>query len=265
MPPEPTPNAADAIRAGRDALGRAAWDEARERFAAAVELGAGAEAHEGLATSAYYLEDVDTMLTAHERAYALYRGAGERAAAARMALGMVIDIADFRPDAAVANGWLQKAARMLDGLPPSPEHGLLAGLRGHMALMGDRDLTRARAYAKEALDIARLTNDPVTEMLSLATRGSGDGERRRRRARDAAARRGHGVGALPRGARSQPVRDHVLLPDPRVRGGPRLRPRPRMVRPRARVLPELAADHPVHDLPHPVRLGADGAGPVGRG
>ncbi len=74
----------------------------------------------------WWQEEYATGIDARERAYRLFRQADDSRAAARVAIWLSNDYADFRGETAVANGWIQRAERLLDGLPPSPEHALLA-------------------------------------------------------------------------------------------------------------------------------------------
>jgi hypothetical protein len=68
--------AADAcsdLRAGNIALTKCSWAEARAAFERAARAGAGPEALEGLAEAAFFLDEPDTAVDGHERAYAGYR------------------------------------------------------------------------------------------------------------------------------------------------------------------------------------------------
>ena len=68
-------------------------------------------------------------------------------------------------------GWIQRAERLLDGLPPSPEHAFLAYQKAHVALMGQRDPVAARRLGQEAAAIARSVGPADMEMLGLALEG----------------------------------------------------------------------------------------------
>ena len=94
-----------------------------------------------------------------------------RRAAARVAIWLSNDYADFRGETAVANGWIQRAERLLDGLPPSPEHALLCYQKAHVALMGQRDPVAARRLSQEAAAIARSVGPTDMEMLGVALEG----------------------------------------------------------------------------------------------
>ena len=106
---------------GDEALKRGAWADAREAFEAALREKETPEALEGLGTAAWWLDLADLVFDSRERAYTLYQARGDRAAAARIAVWLAWDCWAFRGENAVANGWLQRARRLLDGLPACAE------------------------------------------------------------------------------------------------------------------------------------------------
>ena len=168
---DPATSARASRRVGQKELERGHWEEARTQFERAIKIEDTAEGQEGLATAAYFLEDVDAVFAARERAFALHDQRGDRAAAAAVAVQIVTDVMDYRPDSVVADGWLGRAARLLEDHEPVREHAILAVLRGHQALMADHDIARARTLAAEALGIARNTRAKDVEMLALALDG----------------------------------------------------------------------------------------------
>jgi hypothetical protein len=118
--------------AADDALARGAWAEAREAFEEALGVREIPEALEGLGNAAWWLDLADLVFNSREHAYRLYLSRGDRADAARVAVWLAWDYWAFRGESAVANGWLQRARRLLDGQPPchkphaeacSPDHG----------------------------------------------------------------------------------------------------------------------------------------------
>src|SRR5215207_5297796 len=123
----------DAERAGHAELAAARWATARHAFERSLAQEPTPEAWEGLSWAAWWLDDADAVFDARERAYALYRRRGERAAAARMATWLAVDALDFRGETAVARGWLLRAHRLLDGLEPGPDLAWLLFHDGYLA------------------------------------------------------------------------------------------------------------------------------------
>ena len=105
-------------RRGDDALARGAWTEAREAFEKALARRESPEALEGLGTAAWWLDLADLVFESRERAYRLVHRARRQGGASRVAVWIAWDCWAFRGETAVANGWLQRARRLLDGEPP---------------------------------------------------------------------------------------------------------------------------------------------------
>lgn len=160
----------DALARGRAALSRGAWSDGRAAFADALQVAPSAEAWEGLSWAIWWMEDVAACLEAREHAFRLYRDADDARAAARMALWIGDDHIEFRGAAAVAEGWFGRAARLLDALDPSPEHGWLAVFEAHAMLEGN-DPVAAMKRATEARELGSRPGSVDLEMFSLATEG----------------------------------------------------------------------------------------------
>jgi DNA-binding NarL/FixJ family response regulator len=163
------PTATDHLDAGREALARGAWEQAQAAFDAALVLERSAAAWEGRSWAAWWLDDVALCLEARERSYELYRGDGDLRGAARMALWIGDDHLEFHGAASVANGWFQRAERILGGLDPAPEHGWLATFRAHLVL-GD-DPAEAQQLGARARRLGADLGVVDLEMFGLATEG----------------------------------------------------------------------------------------------
>jgi ATP/maltotriose-dependent transcriptional regulator MalT len=159
------------LRAARAALARGDWTEARAGFEAALRDGQTAEAWEGLSWAAWWLDDEATAFAARERAFRAHRAAGDLCGAARMAAWLASDALDFRGDAAVAAGWLERARQLLEGQPRSCEHGWLAVMQGHYTLNVRGEPEAAAALAREAVAIGRETAVADLEAIGLALEG----------------------------------------------------------------------------------------------
>ena len=164
-------SAADVLQAGQVALMQGDWATARAAFEAALHQAETAEALEGLGLAAWWLEDATTASAARERAYQLYLAHDDRRGAARMALWQALDYLHYRHEVAVANGWLQRARQLLEGMAPTLEHGWLAIFAGHAALWFDHDPTTTRHLAAAAADLGRTLGVTDLEMLGVALEG----------------------------------------------------------------------------------------------
>jgi DNA-binding NarL/FixJ family response regulator len=147
--------APDALRAGREALERHAWEDARRAFEAALATAETPDALEGLASALPWLDDVAGAITARQRAFRLYQERGDARSAARVATRLGVEFAAHRAEFAVADGWFQRARRLLAPVAPGPEHAWLALWEAGVALHFRGDTARGRALAAEGAAIGR--------------------------------------------------------------------------------------------------------------
>ena len=163
-------SSAERVREGGAALARGAWAEARAIFEQELEMRETVDALEGLSWAAWWVEDVPACLEARERAYRLCRREGDMRRSAMLALWLADDYLILRGERAIANGWFQRAARILEGLEPCPEHGWLDALLGYVATV-DGDPARARSLAIQARELGRRLEVVSLEMFALAVEG----------------------------------------------------------------------------------------------
>jgi ATP/maltotriose-dependent transcriptional regulator MalT len=165
-----TASSGERVREGHAALARGAWDEARAIFEQELEARETVGALEGLSWAAWWVEDVPACLEARERAYRLSRQEGDLRRGAMLALWLADDYLILRGERAIANGWFQRAARILEGLDPCPEHGWCDALLGYVATI-DGDPARARALAVRARELGRRLDVVSLEMFALSVEG----------------------------------------------------------------------------------------------
>jgi LuxR family transcriptional regulator, maltose regulon positive regulatory protein len=161
-----TPSLAALLEQGNQALEQGAWEEARERFETANSQTQTGEAHEGLSWVEWWANNGDSTIRLREKAYRLYRQAGDDVGAARAAMWIATDYEDFRGEFSIGRGWRQRAHRLLADCPLCAEHGWLGILEGDAALLIEEDTTKARRCAAEAVAVARQCG--VADMESVA-------------------------------------------------------------------------------------------------
>jgi len=159
------------LQAGQEALDRGAWEQASACFQTALKQEETPEALEGLGLAAEWLDDAATTFDARERAYRLYRQQGQGVAAARVATWLGWDYMAFRGEPAVSNGWLQRAHRLLEGLPLGAEYGWLLAREAQLTLNTSRDLVRVCTLGVQASEVGRTIGSVDVEMLGLALEG----------------------------------------------------------------------------------------------
>jgi ATP/maltotriose-dependent transcriptional regulator MalT len=161
---------AEAIDAGRAALRRGSWAQARERFREALVADDSAAAYEGLGIAARYLGDGAGAVSAHERGYRLARAREDPESAARLATQLGLD-AYGSGRLAEANGWIERALMLTDGCGNGEARAFALALRGHVAMLVRNDPEQARRSAAEALRVARACGSTDVEIVALALEG----------------------------------------------------------------------------------------------
>ncbi|MGK2939604.1 MAG: LuxR C-terminal-related transcriptional regulator [Solirubrobacteraceae bacterium] len=159
----------DPLSAGGAALGRRNWVQAREHYARALETQESAEALEGFAVASWWDDDVDAAIAARERAFVLRREAGQTREAAWDAGFLAWDYGAMRGVNAVANGWLQRAKRLVEDLEPSVEHAWLPLIEASFHL--DTDVGTVLRLSTEAAERARALGGLDIEMTARTLQG----------------------------------------------------------------------------------------------
>jgi tetratricopeptide (TPR) repeat protein len=98
------------LKAGRSALEDGRWSAARDAFRAALDLGDGPEALNGIGEALWWLGETQESVAYRERAYAKYRRRPDPMEAANIALGLCVHYQANIGNAAVSAGWLSKAS-----------------------------------------------------------------------------------------------------------------------------------------------------------
>lgn len=156
---------AGSLERARHAFERRAWRTAFEEFTAADQQTAlGLDDLERLAQAAYLIGigDVALRVRVHHAAVA----AGQPARAARIAFWTALEAID-RGDLAQASGWLARARRLLEGSPPSVEHGYLLLPDALGALEGGELSAAAEAFESMAAIADRFDDRDLQTLARL--------------------------------------------------------------------------------------------------
>jgi class 3 adenylate cyclase len=160
----------DSLEDARAAAARQAWKAAFAAYGVIEPEKLEATDLERFAEAAWWSGKLDDAIALRERAYAAYVAAGDTHGAARMALTLNWDYSG-RGSFAIAGGWFATGERLLEGLPESPEHGLLMLFRSLTALFAEGDLQHAVELFEQAYEIAGRVGDRDVQMLALSGKG----------------------------------------------------------------------------------------------
>jgi class 3 adenylate cyclase len=161
----------DAVSAGREAMLRHAWEEARgllSRADAAAKLDG--EGLRQLGKAYYWCADPAGCLDAFERSYASFVAAGDRRGAAKVALMLRRASLNMRQDGAAARGWLQRAERLLEGDSECVELGFLWRDQGRAAFNEGRP-DEGGELLRKAIDVGNRLGSPNLVAMSLSWLG----------------------------------------------------------------------------------------------
>jgi DNA-binding CsgD family transcriptional regulator len=144
------------------------FEEGRVFFQEAVVALPEAESYDGLGCALRGLGEGDAALEAREMAHRLYAADGRNAAAANVAALIAADLWVLRGDRAVAQAWLDRAARLLEGHEDTCEAGWV-GLRAREVLGYATE--RDRAAGERAIELGRHHGNRDLELMGRAVRG----------------------------------------------------------------------------------------------
>ncbi|HEY3218389.1 MAG TPA: adenylate/guanylate cyclase domain-containing protein [Candidatus Limnocylindria bacterium] len=156
--------------AAKAAFAQHAWRDAYERFAEADRAGGlGPADLDSYGEAAWWCGQPSDALALRERAYKAYVDAGDRRAAAGVAIQLAGDNASKR-SFTLASAWLGRAERGLEGATDSREYGHLLIAKARMAL-GTGDMTAALPYLRNALELGERHGDRDVQAMALVIQG----------------------------------------------------------------------------------------------
>ena len=160
----------DPLAAARDAASRQSWREAFDAYASLDPSSLNAEDLEWYGEAAWWSGKLNDAVRLRERAYVAYAGAGQKVAAAQVALTLAWDESN-RGAFAVAQGWFATAERQLEGEEESAVHGRIALTQASQAMFAEGNYPKAIASLERAYDLAQRFGDRDTQMLALVAKG----------------------------------------------------------------------------------------------
>ena len=152
-------------------MGRHEWRAAFDTITKAdAEGGLSPQGLEVLAQAAWWTGQLPVAIDARERAYAAAMKTGDIQSAVQAAISLGQNNL-MRLSLPVAKAWINKADKLLDGVPENLGHGWLAAIRSfYEALAGDSQA--ALDEATSANDIGARLGDRDLEVFGLSEKGS---------------------------------------------------------------------------------------------
>ena len=160
----------DILGSARRAAADHAWEDAFAAYRAADALDElSPEDLEALSIVALCASRMPEAVDARQRAYAHYERAGRTPEAASAALNVAL-LHFGSGNSSAASGWLSRAQRLLDGVPETAAHALLAWIEGQtMARL--KAFEQAQDKAREMEAIAGRVGDPDLLAMAISMQG----------------------------------------------------------------------------------------------
>src|SRR5215218_10860493 len=115
----------DLLREGERAIAAADWETARACLERALEEADSPDALTGLSKVAMIEREYERAIELRERAFDLYKAAGQLARASDSAIWLTFMYAAYHGNFSAALGWKERAASVLGGAEESAAHGWL--------------------------------------------------------------------------------------------------------------------------------------------
>ena len=152
---------------GRAALERGEWVAARTAFETSLGEEETAEALLGLSDALWWLGETEGAVRCGERAYAAFRRRADLVSAALAAVSLYFHNRVSLGNAAVARGWLGRAARLVEEAELAPLAGWVLLMRAH----DSGDPVQSERWAREARELAVRFDDVDLELCALSQLG----------------------------------------------------------------------------------------------
>jgi class 3 adenylate cyclase len=169
------------LESARSAAARQIWREAYDAYSEAAEEALTPEDLERFAEAAWWTGKRDEAVKLRQRAFAAYSAAGDKPAAALVALTLSWDHL-AGGNLAVQRGWFAKAERLLEATPETVGYGYLLLSRAFTALFTEGNVEAALPDFERAYQLSQQFADRDMEAMALTGKGkalvvTGDVER----------------------------------------------------------------------------------------
>jgi class 3 adenylate cyclase len=165
-------NVHDPLEAGREAMRRHAWDDARRLLAEADAEGKlDAEGLRVLAKALEWCGDTLGCIDVLERSYAAFITADNRRRAAMVALMIRHQHLNALGDAGAGRGWGQRAERLLEGEPECVEQGFLWRVQAIRCFL-DGKPDEGRQLFDRAIELGIRLGNPNVVAMNLSSLGA---------------------------------------------------------------------------------------------
>jgi len=155
----------------REAIANGQWKEARQLLEQQLQQSSSAEIFEELARACWWLNDFTALFNYRIKAYEAFIQSGDKRGAARNAGWLGIDYLEIKGEFAIANGWFQRAANLMQDMEDCPELAFVTLLKARVSFMQQPTNDVALQLVEESLSISKRVGSVDGEMMATGIKG----------------------------------------------------------------------------------------------
>lgn len=159
------------LQESKIAMANGRWKEARDLLEQHLEQAHSAELFEALARACWWLNDFPPLFQYRLRAYEAFVQEGNKKGAARNAGWLGLDYLEIKGEFAVANGWFQRAANLLQDVEDCWELAFITLLKARVCFMQEPTNEAALRLVEESISISRRVGSIDGEMMGTGVKG----------------------------------------------------------------------------------------------
>ncbi|HEY7159846.1 MAG TPA: LuxR C-terminal-related transcriptional regulator [Acidobacteriota bacterium] len=159
------------LQESREAMGSGRWKEARHLLEHQLQQNPTAEVFEELAKACWWLNDFTALFDYRLRAYEAFIRSDDKRGAARNAGWLGIDYLEIKGEFAIANGWFQRAANLLQDADDCWELAFITLLKARIYFMQHPTNDVALQLVEESISISKRVGSIDGEMVATGVKG----------------------------------------------------------------------------------------------
>jgi DNA-binding CsgD family transcriptional regulator len=159
------------LQQSREAMANGQWKESRHLLEQQLEQSPSAEIFEELARACWWLNDFTALFDYRLKAYEAFIKIGDKRGAARTAGWLGIDYIEIKGEFAIANGWFQRAANLLQDVDDCWELAFITLLKARVCFMQQPTNDAALQLVEESISISKRVGSIDGEMMATGVKG----------------------------------------------------------------------------------------------
>jgi tetratricopeptide (TPR) repeat protein len=159
------------LQESRKAMTNGQWKEARHLLEECLQQNRSAGIFEELARTCWWLNDFTALFDYRLKAYEAFIQGGDKTGAARTAGWLGLDYLEIKGEFAIANGWFQRAANLLEDVEDCWELAFVTLLKARVCFMQQPTNDAALQLIEESISISRRVGSIDGEMMATGVKG----------------------------------------------------------------------------------------------